>query len=220
MHHAHDVVVLSGGLDSTATLARLQAERGLGRALLVTFNYGQTLQTAEHASAEAVARHYALPLRTITLDDMLHGSALTGDQPIPHATYAAEGELPATTVEGRNLLFASIATALAGRGGTVWLGVHADDHFSYPDCRPGFWQHVAAATEAAYGVEVHTPYLTTHKARIVADSTANGAPLGLTWSCYEGGTLHCGTCPSCRTRREAFRLADVPDPTGYADRAQ
>jgi 7-cyano-7-deazaguanine synthase len=43
-----------------------------------------------------------------------------------------------------------------------------------------------------------------------------GVPFAATWSCYKGGSVHCGTCGTCTERREAFQLAGVPDPTPYA----
>jgi 7-cyano-7-deazaguanine synthase len=42
-----------------------------------------------------------------------------------------------------------------------------------------------------------------------------GVPYEETWSCYEGGEVHCGLCGTCNERKEAFENAGVPDPTRY-----
>jgi 7-cyano-7-deazaguanine synthase len=44
---------------------------------------------------------------------------------------------------------------------------------------------------------------------------ALGAPLHLTWSCYQGGLQACGRCSSCRLRLKGFAAAGVPDPIPY-----
>jgi 7-cyano-7-deazaguanine synthase len=44
-----------------------------------------------------------------------------------------------------------------------------------------------------------------------------GAPVEATWSCYQGGEVHCGRCGTCVERAEAFALAAITDPTTYAD---
>jgi 7-cyano-7-deazaguanine synthase len=55
------------------------------------------------------------------------------------------------------------------------------------------------------------------KADIVKKAIELKVPVELTWSCYKGNNIHCGTCGTCYERREAFKLADVEDPTKYLD---
>jgi 7-cyano-7-deazaguanine synthase len=120
-------------------------------------------------------------------------------------------------VPGRNLLFAAATVPRLTAGDTLVVGVHAGDHPIYPDCRPEFWEPLAQAIDAAYSVTVRTPFLYRTKAELLRAGIYHGAPVELTWSCYQGGERHCGRCGTCVERAEAFALADMPDPTDYAD---
>ena len=66
------------------------------------------------------------------------------------------------------------------------------------------------------GITLLRPFICMTKADIASRGQALGVDFSQTWSCYKGGTLHCGTCGTCVERREAFMLAGVPDPTKYA----
>jgi 7-cyano-7-deazaguanine synthase len=213
------LVVLSGGMDSTVALATALRDMEFGDTIqAVSFSYGQR-HKKELAAARAVVDYYTgIPYRVISLDGLMSGSALLYEGDVPHGHYAEEN-MKSTVVQGRNLLFASAAVAATGSTGNakVWLGVHAGDHPIYPDCRPEFWDRLRGLVFDAYGVALHTPFLGISKADVAKRGAALNAPLGLTWSCYEGGEIHCGKCGTCVERAEAFHLAGVPDPTPYAD---
>jgi 7-cyano-7-deazaguanine synthase len=99
--------------------------------------------------------------------------------------------------------------------------VHAGDHYVYSDCRPAFVEAFDAMERLAvedFGdpdLHLYAPFVHKTKAEIVGIGTALGVPYADTWSCYEGGDLHCGQCGTCTERKEAFQLASVPDPTEY-----
>lgn len=207
------LTVLSGGLDSTATLARMLVHGDGAEPLAIAFDYGQT-HRVELEAAQAVADEMNVPLKLVDVRGLLAGGSLLGEGEIPDGHYADE-TMKSTVVHARNMLFASIAVSLAGPGGEVWLGVHGGDHHIYPDCRPTFWEPYREAVLAAYDVRVQTPFLFGDKADVVTAGAALGAPLHLTWSCYKGGSVQCGTCGTCTERREAFRVAGVPDRTEY-----
>jgi 7-cyano-7-deazaguanine synthase len=99
----------------------------------------------------------------------------------------------------------------------VVTAVHAGDHAIYPDCRPEFIdalnEAIRLGTDGA--VEIRAPFVNVSKTDIARIGYSAGAPFDLSWSCYEGGTLHCGRCGTCTERREAFRDSGVPDPTIY-----
>jgi 7-cyano-7-deazaguanine synthase len=215
------VLIYSGGLDSTVLLHRLVADGDDVAALSV--DYGQRHRRELISAAAACARlgveHEVADLSG--LRRLLAGSSQTDDAvPVPLGHYAAE-TMKATVVPNRNMVMISVAAAWAiARGADrVAYAAHGGDHAIYPDCRPGFAAAVDAALSLAdwHPVTLHAPYLGMTKADIVAEGARLGIPLADTWSCYDGGDVHCGACGTCVERREAFDLAGVPDPTEYRD---
>jgi 7-cyano-7-deazaguanine synthase len=103
---------------------------------------------------------------------------------------------------------------------TIYYGAHAEDaaNWAYPDCTPEFNGSMANAiyTGSYNTIRLATPLQWMHKHEIVSKGDKLGAPLELTWSCYDAGEIHCGECPTCIARKEAFEKADVQDPTEYA----
>ncbi|MGH3808434.1 MAG: 7-cyano-7-deazaguanine synthase QueC [Pseudonocardiaceae bacterium] len=220
----HVVAILSGGLDSTTMGFALRAAGS--RLSVVSFDYGQRHRT-ELAAARAVAARLGAPHEVIDLRSvgaLLTGSALTDTRvDVPRGHYTDES-MRCTVVPNRNAIMLDIATgiALARGADAVAFGAHGGDHPIYPDCRPEF---VVAFTEmvrvANVGFissrfQVMAPFLSLTKSEIVGMGARLGVPFELTWSCYEGGTVHCGQCGACAERREAFSLAGVHDPTNYA----
>lgn len=113
------------------------------------------------------------------------------------------------------------ATAMAKDLVGIYFGAHAEDanNWAYPDCTPEF---VGAMANAIYvgtyfTVRLHTPFVNSTKSEIISKGSDLAVPYDLTWSCYKGEELHCGTCPTCRSRKQAFEAAGVMDPTSYAN---
>jgi 7-cyano-7-deazaguanine synthase len=228
------VVVLSGGMDSGTLLWHVAATTD-DPIMTVSFNYNQR-HKRELTYATALVRALGLKyegrnIRDITVDlshlaQLIAGqSALVNpDVAVPHGHYA-EDSMKATVVPNRNMIMTAIATgiAVANDGDAVWLGVHAGDHFVYPDCRPQFFNALDEAVRLGnegFGNDVYleTPFINWTKAEIAEHGGKNlDVPYILTWSCYEGGVSHCGRCGTCVERKEAFREARVVDPTLYED---
>lgn len=216
------IVVCSGGLDSV-TLAYKCAREG-GLSCLISFDYGQR-HKKELDFATLAAQRLNIPHSTIDIASIgaqLSGSALTDSLEVPDGHYAEES-MKITVVPNRNAIMLSIAYGIASAQKTdrVAAAFHGGDHFIYPDCRPPFVAAFEAmqryALEGLSDISLYTPFLTMTKAQIVAEGAALGVPFSETWSCYKGGTQHCGRCGTCVERREAFHLAKVNDPTTYAD---
>lgn len=216
----NSLVLLSGGMDSTTALA--SALSSGDQAFALSVHYGQR-HAKELVAAATIARRYKVDHEVLDLTGwgkLLKGSSLT-DQTVavPHGHYAAEN-MKATIVPNRNatLLMAAVGVAEALGYGEVVTAVHAGDHAIYPDCRPEF---IDAANETANlategRVKIVAPFLYMSKTDIAAVGAALDVPYDLTWSCYEGGSVHCGQCGTCTERIEAFADAGVIDPTRYA----
>ncbi len=216
------VVILSGGLDSTVCLA--EAVTTKAPVIALTIDYGQR-HRIELERATAVAAHYGVEHIVQRLDlSAWGGSALTDPSlAVPTAAEAAAGAgIPITYVPGRNLIFLSLAVALAEARecDTVIIGVNALDYSGYPDCRPEFIHSFNATAGLALrtafegaGVTVAMPLVDLSKADIVRRGVALRAPLDLTWSCYRGDASPCGDCDACALRAKGFAEAGVTDPS-------
>jgi 7-cyano-7-deazaguanine synthase len=223
---ARAVVLLSGGLDSSTTLAIARAEGFECHAL--SFDYGQR-HARELDSARRVARALDAREHCIMRLDLraIGGSALTDDIAVPKGrNHAAIGEgIPVTYVPARNTIFLSHALGWAEVLGAqdIFLGANALDYSGYPDCRPEFveaFERLAnlatkAGVEGTSRFRVHTPLIALSKAQIVLRAWELGVDFSLTWSCYEPGAdgRPCGACDSCLLRAKGFAEARLQDPT-------
>lgn len=103
----------------------------------------------------------------------------------------------------------------------IYFGAHADDaaNFAYPDCTPEFTGAMANAIYIGsyFTTKLLVPLQYMDKTDVVEKGYKLGVNFADTWSCYAGGEKHCGVCPTCRSRREAFIAAMVQDPTEYAE---
>ena len=218
------VVLLSGGLDSTTTLA--QAIDDGCDVTAISFRYGQR-HTRELDSAAAVCEFYGIDHAIIDLNLSSFRSALTrSDIDVPEDREEIGGDIPITYVPARNIIFLSIAAGLCESvdADRIYIGANVVDYSGYPDCRPEFFEAfeetLRRGTKA--GVEgnpirIMTPILRDSKADIVRRGKRLGAPLQLTWSCYNGGEKACGHCDSCRLRLAGFREAGYEDEIDYED---
>jgi 7-cyano-7-deazaguanine synthase len=222
------VVLLSGGLDSTTTLAIAQSEGYEVHAL--TFRYGQR-HAVEVAAAQRIASHFRVARHVIVPIDLrvFGGSALTSDLAVPkdREPDAMAHGIPITYVPARNTIFLSFALALAEviDSGHIFLGVNVLDYSGYPDCRPEYlaaFQTMAnlatrAGVEGRQNLTIHTPLIQLTKAQIIARGRALGVDYSLTSSCYDPGPegVACGRCDSCLLRLKGFAEAGVTDPIRY-----
>lgn len=222
------VVLLSGGLDSTTTLA-IAHDEGYDT-YAMSFRYGQRhaveLQCAENiAKALGVKQH-----RVVDIDlRIFGGSALTADIAVPknRSDMEMEDDIPITYVPARNTIFLSYALAYAEVlvADTVFIGVNAMDYSGYPDCRPEYidaYQTMAnlatqVGVEGKTKLKIRAPLMDKTKAEIIQIGVALGVDYSLTLSCYdpdaEGNA--CGSCDSCLLRKKGFKEAGISDPTCY-----
>jgi len=219
------ICLLSGGLDSTVTMAC--ALRQGYEVTALTINYGQRHQK-ELEAAKAVTSHYGVEHIIMNFPLTNFRSALTDENiPVPDRSIEDIGyDIPETYVPARNIVFLSIAAGLAEslEDSCVFIGANAIDYSGYPDCRPEFFQAFENMLEVGtkrgvmgHPVRIEHPILKKTKAEIVKMGMKLEAPLHLTWSCYRGGVKACGHCDSCLLRLKGFKEAGFEDPIPYED---
>ncbi len=221
------VVLLSGGVDSTTTLAIAIAEGYEAYAL--SFDYGQRHQIEVDAACRVANSLGAKAHRVAKIDMRIFGgSALTDDLNVPKKrseTEIAHG-IPVTYVPARNIIFLAHALAWAEviSAADIFLGVNAIDYSGYPDCRPEFLEAFEALANLGTkaGVEgarfrIHAPLIKFSKAEIIRKASQLDVDLSLTHSCYDPSPegLACGECDSCLLRLKGFREAGIEDPIRY-----
>lgn len=213
------VVLVSGGLDSAVLLYKLHRDGLDPIALSVNYNqrHLKELDYAERLCANLGVKHHIADLSEVGF--CLKGGSQTDPAvAVPHGHYA-DPSMKLTVVPNRNMIMLSLATGLAisTERGIVAYAAHAGDHPIYPDCRPDFINALQSAMEFAWyePIQLLAPFSSSTKAQIVSLGESLEVPFADTWSCYEGGLVHCGTCGTCMERREAFYIADTKDPTEY-----
>jgi 7-cyano-7-deazaguanine synthase len=225
------VVLLSGGMDSCVSAAMARERHGAGNMALLHAGYGQRTEERERRAFEEIADFYAVsPGRrlVVQLDHFraIGGSALTDAKiAVPENELGAAGpqgsSIPVTYVPFRNAHFLSVAVSWAEVIGAeaVYIGAVAEDSSGYPDCRAEYYQVfqelVRVGTRPETHIEIRTPVIALKKSEIIRRGIELGAPLHLTWSCYQNEDRACGVCDSCLLRLAAFREARVTDPIPY-----
>ncbi|OGR05750.1 MAG: 7-cyano-7-deazaguanine synthase QueC [Deltaproteobacteria bacterium RIFOXYD12_FULL_50_9] len=221
------VVLLSGGLDSTTTLAICRSQ-GF-QCYCLSFAYGQR-QVVELERAKENARSYGCAEHLVLrLDlDRIGGSALTGSDKVPKNRSCSEMEssVPLTYVPGRNTIFLAHAAAWAEVLGAldIFIGVNVLDYSGYPDCRPEYLRSFekTANLGSRIGSEgghftIHAPLLSWSKREIIQAGVMLGVDYAKTHSCYDPDPLGraCGACDACLLRLKGFAEAGLPDPVIY-----
>ncbi|MBI3021472.1 MAG: 7-cyano-7-deazaguanine synthase [Candidatus Omnitrophica bacterium] len=212
-------VLVSGGIDSAVLLHNFLADGGT--VLPLYLRCGFRWEAAElywlrhflravRSPSLAPLAVVAVPLRsTYGAHWSLTGRHVPGARSADRAVY-----LP-----GRNILLLSHAAIVCAqrRIATITIGILKGNPFG--DATPGFFAHLAGCLTQALQrpILIRTPLRDLSKTQVI-QSAAKAVPLQLTFSCIDPrGHLHCGRCNKCAERQRAFRDADVPDPTVYAN---
>lgn len=213
------LVILSGGQDSTTCLYWALQRFGPDAVESVTFDYGQR-HRIELDCARQVARFAGVPNVVLPIDTFaaLGGNALTDAAVDVPGTAPPAGDLPATFVPGRNLIFLTFAAAYAWPRAMDHLvtGVAQTDYSGYPDCRRSTID--ALQKTLCLGLErdftIHTPLMALSKRETVllADDLGALGAMALTHTCYNGRRPPCGECAACVLRAKGFTDAGIADP--------
>ncbi len=215
------VVLVSGGMDSCVTAAIAAEEYDLA---FLHVSYGQRTQSRELKSFQDIAEYYRVQHRLVCRLNhisQIGGSSLT-DPAIPVEEADLERkQIPSSYVPFRNAHFLAIATSWGEVIGAkyIFIGAVAEDSSGYPDCRPEYYEAfnrlIAVGTKPETSLQILTPIIHMKKSEIVATGDRLGAPLHLTWSCYQNTEVACGRCDSCALRLRGFLEAGLTDPISY-----
>lgn len=216
------IVILSGGMDSTVLVYHFLAA---GREIKVlSFNYGQRhkkeLEYARKTAQILGLEHQVIDLSVIR--PLLKGSSQTDDSvAVPHGHYSSDS-MSATVVPNRNSIMMNIAAAWAIglKYDSIAFAAHKGDFAQYADCRPEFAAALDQCIRLAdyHQVEVERPFILLSKAEIAKLGVNLSVPFENTYSCYQGGDIHCGRCGTDVERLEALEQAGAVDKTMYADK--
>jgi 7-cyano-7-deazaguanine synthase len=209
----------------------------------VSISYGQRHKKEMEYAAKTCSR-LGIKHSILNVGSLLRGDhvMLTEDSrgivDVPNIDYADIKGVSPTYVPFRNGLMLSALTAHAQKWvneqnkeynsvkdpdkpmAGIYFGAHAEDanNWAYPDCTPEF---IGAMANAIFigsymQIRLHTPLEWATKSGVVTLGQSLGVRFKDTWSCYKGEKYHCGTCPTCRSRKQGFEAAKVEDPTEYA----
>lgn len=210
------IVLLSGGLDSAATLY-LAKSRGFECFCLI-FDYGQR-HGKEVKLARGIAKLADCKYKVLKIDLPWKGSSLidkTLKVPQKRSFKNIFSGIPSTYVPSRNTIFLSYAASFAESIGAkkVFIGANAIDFSGYPDCRPGYFRQfnktIKIGTKSK-NITVAAPLINKTKSQIIILGSTFGIPFKMTWSCYSGRRRPCGNCDSCRIRAKGFKEAGIKD---------
>ena len=219
------VVLVSGGMDSCVTAAIARASHQLA---FLHASYGQRTERREFECFKGLCDAFGVQERlAIRLDHLaqIGGSALTDRSiAVPESESGhpmEQSEIPSTYVPFRNAHFlaAAVSWAEVVRAEAIFIGAVAEDSSGYPDCRPEYYrvfeELADVGTRPETKIAIKTPVIHMRKSEIVQRGVKLGAPLQLTWSCYQYEDAACGVCDSCCLRLRAFAEAGVTDPINY-----
>lgn len=213
-------------MDSCVTTAIARAEGyQLG---LLHLNYGQRTERRELQAFNDLANFYEVPATRRMVSSIAHlaaigGSSLT-DASIPVSPADLENQaIPSSYVPFRNAHILSVGVSWAETidAKRLFIGAVFEDGSGYPDCRPEYYaafNEVIRVGTALGDIRIETPIINLTKEQIILKGIELGAPLHLTWSCYQSEDVACGVCDSCALRLRGFQRAGVQDPIEYAVR--
>lgn len=215
------VVSVSGGLDSCVTAAIANRKYDIA---LLHVNYGQRTEARELKAFNDIADYYGVEKRLVI--DFRHlaeigNSSLTDYSMEVSKADLENKEIPSSYVPFRN---ANILTAAGSWAETlnakaIFIGAVFEDSSGYPDCRPDFFKAFEYAmdlgTKPETKIKIETPIIHMTKSEIIKKGIELGAPLHLTWSCYQNEDEACGVCDSCALRLRGFQQLGIEDPIPY-----
>ncbi|WP_407308749.1 7-cyano-7-deazaguanine synthase QueC [Desulfosporosinus sp. SB140] len=219
------IVLLSGGLDSSVSLALYLETSKVDLAL--TFDYGQRAKTKEIDASRRIAEHYNIPHQIVSLpflQEQTHSALVNRSTELPRLEFEELDDLEGVTrksaqqvwVPNRNGLFLNIAAVYAenmGEATTLITGFNREEAATFPDNTQGFMTSVDHCFKYSTQneVTVASPTVTFSKSEIVREGLRLALPFEKIWSCYESGEQLCGQCESCLRLKRALIHNEAQD---------
>ncbi len=201
------ILSLSGGLDSSSLLFEYKDRIKLA----VSFAYGSNHEKQELAAAELVAQKANVEHKIINISNVFQGissALLAGSEQVPQDCYNKD-TIRNLVVPFRNGIFLSILAAIAESEKLEYIALasHAGDHAIYPDCTEAFSDAMNEAIKlgTTNNVKFFRPYINLTKREVAIRGINAGLNPDWTYSCYKGGKIPCGKCPTCIERAEALK---------------
>jgi 7-cyano-7-deazaguanine synthase len=217
------VVICSGGLDSTTLLYLHNYHKD--DIYPINFSYGQKHSKETEYLKYHIDKLGLQQIKYVNLDlaSITKSALLNPELEIPNISDPKERTreiIAQTVVPFRNAIFLSIAVsyAISIKADLVSYGAHASDFANYPDTTPTFIEAFSDAVKHGTDsdLQIVVPFDRMMKQDVLEYALELKVPLEKTWSCYRGGDIHCGNCPSCIERKQAFSKLKVDDPTVYS----
>ena len=192
------VLLLTGGLDSTALASMLEKERAL------FMDYGQRPAKGEERAARAVAEALGIPLdiRRVDLSAFGHGTMSATGAALPTARGAPEF----WPYRNQMLITLAAMTYAAEPLTEIIIGTVAGDDV-HPDGHPEFLDAMDCVVSQQSGVRVVAPALGMTTLELVRKAAVPRSVLGWTFSCHTGQWA-CGSCRGCHKHRAVIACLD------------
>jgi len=212
------IVLLSGGIDSTATLV-YAIKKGF-ECYAISFDYNQKHKIELEYAKEIAIKYKAIEHKIVQIDiGILAKSALlSGSSEVPKYKNINElpQNIPVTYVPARNILFLSYALSWAEsiKANNIFIGANKDDYQGYPDCRPDFYKKFEELANIGTSfvdkngkIKIMTPFINSTKEEIIIFGKNNDIDFSKTFTCYDPiNGKPCGKCYSCLVRQNAFGI--------------
>lgn len=203
-------LLISGGPDS-ATLAHV-AEKEMrsvnGQINALYLRSGHATDEPEIEAANKVIKKIGGRLELVEISDIVH--TLGGGKVLIHSE--------AAILPYGNMFVLSLTSAYANRIGAdeIWTGLHKDDADENIEYTEGFINSLQEVINIINpDLKLKIPFINMSKHEVFKKGIDLGVDYSVTWSCIRGTKAHCGQCGACRSRRRAFNLIGIPDPTTY-----
>lgn len=200
---AASILLLSGGIESATLLHQLAADGEPVQALFI--DYAQRAAGQESTAAHAQCGELGVELVPLALGNVgeifRRGQDRKHHVPLPH----------------RNLVALSLGLSYAANQGArkLYLAVNLDDTAEYSSASHAFLAQFRLICGLLGDVRLATPLIGLSKREVIQRGVALGVDYATTYSCLLGHAVHCGRCPQCQKRREAFRQAGVAEPAEF-----